>query len=67
MTLYIGPDQVVPLGSVLGTVLGFLLIFWNKVVALICRMMGRTPLKREPKQFPTRPEPPMQAGRPPDD
>ena len=67
MTLYIGPDQVVPLGSVLGTVVGVLLIFWNKLVALVSRFTARTPLKREPRPFPTRPEPPTQAGHPPDD
>jgi hypothetical protein len=30
--LYVGPDQTVPFASYLATVVGLLLVFWNKVV-----------------------------------
>jgi undecaprenyl pyrophosphate phosphatase UppP len=32
--LYITPDQVLPLTSVLGAILGVILMFWNRVVGL---------------------------------
>jgi hypothetical protein len=32
MILYVGPDQLIPLSGVFGTVLGLLLIFWNKLM-----------------------------------
>ncbi|MGH9385405.1 MAG: hypothetical protein ACRD2N_14075 [Vicinamibacterales bacterium] len=36
--LYIGPDQIMPLTSVLGAVIGVLLMFWNRVVGLFRRV-----------------------------
>ncbi len=35
--LYITPDQVLPLTSVLGAILGVILMFWNRVVGLARR------------------------------
>jgi len=32
--LYVGPDQMLPLTSALGALVGILLIFWQRVVAL---------------------------------
>ncbi len=32
--LYFGPDQMMPVASILATLGGLLLIFWNKVVGL---------------------------------
>ncbi len=32
--IYVGPDQVMPVMSVLATIMGALLIFWSKVVAI---------------------------------
>jgi hypothetical protein len=32
LLLYIGPDQILPLTSVLGGIVGVLLIMWNRVV-----------------------------------
>jgi hypothetical protein len=32
--LYIGPDQILPLTSVLGGIVGVLLIFWQRVVGV---------------------------------
>ncbi len=31
MLLYVGPDQIVPLSGLLGTVTGLALIFWGKL------------------------------------
>jgi len=33
--LYVGPDQLLPLMSFLGAILGILLIFWNRAVAFV--------------------------------
>lgn len=35
MALYIGPDQLLPLTSVLGAIGGVLMIFWRQVVGLV--------------------------------
>ena len=35
--LYVGPDQVLPLLSILGTIIGFLLIWWRRAIGLIRR------------------------------
>jgi hypothetical protein len=37
LLLYAGPDQILPLVSILGTVIGFLLIMWRRVVGLVKR------------------------------
>ncbi len=34
IVLYIGPDQIMPLTSVLGAVFGLALMFWNRLVGL---------------------------------
>ncbi|MFQ5668409.1 MAG: hypothetical protein ACE5I7_18550 [Candidatus Binatia bacterium] len=33
VVLYVGPDQMLPLTSALGAIMGVLLIFWHRVVA----------------------------------
>lgn len=35
MLLYVGPDLLLPLTSALAAVAGVLLLFWQKVVALV--------------------------------
>lgn len=32
--IYVGPDQVMPVMSILATIMGFLLVFWTKVVGI---------------------------------
>jgi hypothetical protein len=34
---YAGPDQILPLASILGAIIGFLLIVWQRVVAVVYR------------------------------
>ena len=36
--LYVGPDQLLPLFSALGAVIGLLLIIWHRVTALFRRV-----------------------------
>ena len=36
--LYIGPDQIMPLTSVLAGVVGVLMMFWNRVVGVFRRI-----------------------------
>ena len=36
--LYVGPDQILPLTSFLGAIIGILLIFWRYVVSLAGRI-----------------------------
>lgn len=37
VVLYIGPDQIMPLTSVLGAAFGLALMFWNRLVILTRR------------------------------
>ena len=44
--LYAGPDQILPLISILGTIVGILLIWWRRFVVLIrkaWRVLSRKP------------------------
>jgi hypothetical protein len=34
---YAGPDQILPIASILGAIIGFLLIVWQRVVAVVYR------------------------------
>ena len=40
MLLYVGPDQMMPAMSLLATIMGFLMIFWGKVVNLFRKIFG---------------------------
>ena len=53
MILYVGPDQLIPLGSFAGSVVGLVLLFWNKLVALFSRITRRPLVKPAPVQPPT--------------
>jgi hypothetical protein len=35
--LYVGPDQIMPLTSVLGAIVGIALMFWNRLVGFAVR------------------------------
>jgi hypothetical protein len=39
--LYIGPDVLMPFASAVAAVLGFLLMFWKRVVAFFTRVIQR--------------------------
>lgn len=40
IALYVGPDQMMPVMSMLATAVGFLLIFWGKVMNLFRKIFG---------------------------
>jgi hypothetical protein len=37
--LYIGPDQILPLTSVLGAITGLALMFWNRLLGVVRRSL----------------------------
>ncbi|HEV8385486.1 MAG TPA: hypothetical protein VGQ11_11505 [Candidatus Acidoferrales bacterium] len=40
MAFYVGPDQMMPVASILATVMGFVMIFWSKVLGVFRRIFG---------------------------
>jgi hypothetical protein len=42
LAIYVGPDQMMPIASILATVMGFLMIFWNKLIGVLRRIFGRS-------------------------
>ena len=58
---YVGPDQMMPAMSFLATVLGFIMIFWHKLLGLFRKMFG---ISKPPDSAPSPgdgTEPPKQA------
>jgi undecaprenyl pyrophosphate phosphatase UppP len=60
VALYVGPDQMMPVMSVLASIVAVLMIFWNKVLGLIRRILGLARRSESPAP-PAGPEPPKQA------
>jgi hypothetical protein len=42
IVLYLGPDSLLPLGSILAAVAGFILLFWNRITGVV-RRAGHKP------------------------
>lgn len=42
LALYAGPDQVMTVTSGIASIVGFLLIFWNKLVTGVFKLFGVT-------------------------
>ncbi len=61
IALYVGPDQVMPVMSILATIAGFLMIFWNKVLSLVRRIFGM----KQPVQTPPAPDSSAAGNQPP--
>lgn len=40
MLFYAGPDQIIPLTGILGTLFGFALVFWSKIVIFFDRLIN---------------------------
>ncbi|HEX7779884.1 MAG TPA: hypothetical protein VF424_11615 [Vicinamibacterales bacterium] len=38
--LYVGPDQLMPLASVFGAIVGVALMFWHRLVAFVRKCLG---------------------------
>jgi len=41
MILYVGPDQLMPLASVLGAIGGAVMIFWRQVTGVAKKIAGK--------------------------
>jgi hypothetical protein len=41
VVLYIGPDQILPVTSFIGGVIGFLLMFWHRLIDLTRKVRAR--------------------------
>jgi hypothetical protein len=50
LLLYVGPDVFLPLASALAAIGGFLLMFWQRLVGLVQRVMGKKPAAPPPAQ-----------------
>ena len=61
IALYVGPDQVMPLASILATIAGFLLIFWNKLLDLLRRVGLLKPPAHTPEDAPAQKQSPPQS------
>jgi hypothetical protein len=46
--LYIGPDQTIPIASYLATLVGLVLIFWNKLLGVARRLIQKYKELRKP-------------------
>lgn len=57
--LYAGPDQILPLVSILGTIVGILLIWWRRFVVLIRK--GWRALSRKPQEVVAEPSTKIEA------
>ena len=52
MFLYVGPDQIIPLSGILGTVAGLVMIFWSRVVQVFQKLTGHLNTKSESPRDP---------------
>ena len=50
--LYAGPDQILPLVSIIGTIIGFLLIWWRRLVMLMRKAARAISRRPEPAATP---------------
>ena len=48
LALYVGPDQMMPVASILATIMGFIMIFWNRVIGVVRRIFGGKRAEAEP-------------------
>ena len=47
LMLYVGPDAVMPLLSVLGAIAGGILMFWRRLSSIVRRVFGSSAAKPE--------------------
>jgi hypothetical protein len=52
LSLYVGPDQVMPVASMLAAAMGFLLVFWTKLVGIIRKILHLAPPPSPPETAP---------------
>jgi hypothetical protein len=49
---YLGPENLIPLASILAAAIGFILLFWQRGVRLVRRLLGRS-RRDEPADLPS--------------
>jgi hypothetical protein len=52
IVLYVGPDQIMPLASIFGAIVGLALMFWNRVVGLASRCWAAVVRRSDPGHAP---------------
>jgi hypothetical protein len=50
MLFYAGPDQIIPLTGLLGTVFGIALVFWSKIVIFFDKAINSLRRRGKPTQ-----------------
>ena len=58
LAFYGGPDQVMTVTSGIASIIGFLLIFWHKLVNAFFKLFGRIPKPSDSKAQPDTTKPP---------
>ena len=48
LALYAGPDQVMTVTSGIASIIGVMLVFWNKLVTVFFKIIGKTPRSADP-------------------
>jgi hypothetical protein len=48
--LYVGPDQIMPITSVLSAIVGVLLMFWVRIVGFVARTWAALTKRSQPSQ-----------------
>jgi hypothetical protein len=48
LALYAGPDQVMTVTSGIASIVGVLLVFWNKLVMAFFKIIGKAPRSADP-------------------
>ncbi len=54
VVLYVGPDQIMPLVSAFGAVVGIALMFWNRLVGLAHKCWTAIGRRNDPNQAASR-------------
>jgi hypothetical protein len=55
LALYVGPDQVMPVMSVLATIMGIVMVFWTKLKIFFARLFGMGKASAAPPPSPSVP------------
>lgn len=49
--LYLGPETILPIGSVIAALVGFLLVGWRWILVIVRRLLGKTPAEAPAETF----------------
>ena len=48
MTFYVGPDQIIPLSGVVGTLVGLALMFWGRLMVALRKVTSLFSSSKQP-------------------